>query len=186
MAADPDGQYLIDYKCDEAWRRTRNVFIETVSNARTGRRGWALTSEAEWLLYFLTPDRVLVLTFTAVRRHLPTWQARFRLRAAVNDGYDTLGLCVPVSVVETAEYTARLDYGDAANSATAGGAMTAQALVTSDRQITLLLAARQSLQRATVGPRPQENWGRRPRRRSVCAAAETQRGNDRPRPRAED
>jgi hypothetical protein len=116
VAADGDGEHTIDYKCDLAWARTRNCFIEHTSNAQTGRPGWALTSEADWLLYFLIPDRVLVLTFVMLRRHLLRWQQVYPTRRAKNEeGYDTLGLCVPVSIVEhVAEYTARLDQGDAA------------------------------------------------------------------------
>lgn len=116
VATDGAGSWTVDYKCDEAWSRTRNAFIEVVSNATTGRFGWALTSEAAFILYFLTPDRVLVLTMESIRRHLPRWRERYKTRPAHNtEGYDTLGVCVPVSVVEAvAEYTAHLDYGDAA------------------------------------------------------------------------
>jgi hypothetical protein len=88
--------------------------FETVSNSRTGRPGWMLTCTATWLLYFLTPVRVLVFEMAALRQALPRWHDHFPTRAAVNDGYDTVGLCVPIPVAEAAaESVSWLSRGDA-------------------------------------------------------------------------
>ena len=108
IAWDRDGEHRIDYKCDEQWHKYGNVFLETVSNAQTGRPGWAMTSEADWLLYFLTPSTVLVCRMARIRAMLPRWRcAGYPVRSAKNQGYETFGLCVPVPVVSAvAEYDA--------------------------------------------------------------------------------
>ena len=73
-----------------------------------------LTCTATWLLYFLTPVRVLVFEMAALRQALPRWHDHFPTRAAVNDGYDTVGLCVPIPVAEAAaESVSWLSRGDA-------------------------------------------------------------------------
>jgi hypothetical protein len=111
--ADGENTYTVDYKCDEKWKGTGNVFVEITSNQKTGRAGWALTSEADWLMYFLTPARVLALRFETLRRDLPAWQKRYPIRSARNEeGYITVGVCVPVRVVEViAEYAVDIDSG---------------------------------------------------------------------------
>jgi hypothetical protein len=116
VAIDDDGHPVsLDYKCDERCAQTGNVFIEIVSNATTGRPGWALTSEAIWLVYFVTPHSVLMFLLSHLRARLPAWRERFPERPARNEGYDTLGLCVPLRVALGAvEYVAHLDHGDGA------------------------------------------------------------------------
>ena len=114
VAIDEDGMPVgIDYKCDEQARRTGRIFIETVSNDVSGRKGWAWTSEAKWIFYLVTPDCVLAFLMSRLRKELPGWLRRFGERAAQNRGYRTLGVCVPLAVAqEAAEYVARLDLGD--------------------------------------------------------------------------
>lgn len=103
----------IDFKCDERWRTTGNVFVELESNHQTGRLGCVLTSDARWLLYFLTPDRVLVCLTTRLRDAIPAWKTQYPQRPARNQGYDTMGLLVPVAAVERcAESVSWLSRGD--------------------------------------------------------------------------
>lgn len=103
----------IEYKIDEQWSRTGNVFLETISNATTRRAGWLMTCQATWLLYFLTPSRVLVYFMPELRRVGERWATRYPIRPAHNDGYDTLGICVPVGIAESAaESVSALDHGD--------------------------------------------------------------------------
>lgn len=98
----PAGAVGLDYKCDERAQQSGNVFLEMVSNSVTGRLGWMRTSEAEWLVYYVVPDRVLLCRFARLRPLLAAWAARYPVRAAHNVAYDTLGLCVPVAVVAAA------------------------------------------------------------------------------------
>lgn len=114
VAVDDSGREAgIDYKCDTQAGRTNNVFIETVSNDQSGRPGWAETSEAEWIFYFVTPGLVLAFRTVRLREALRSWQRRYPTRGARNGRYTTMGVCVPIQVAKTvAEYTARLDEGD--------------------------------------------------------------------------
>lgn len=116
VAIDDGGRCVgLDYKCDCRCVETGNLFIETVSNAQTGRPGWALTSEAMWLVYFVVPDHVLMFLTSQLRAQLPNWAACCLERPAHNEGYDTLGLCVPFDLASrTAEYVADLRSGDGA------------------------------------------------------------------------
>ena len=113
VVADDGREVSVEYKVDEQWRKTRNAFIEVVSNAKTNRPGWALSCQSTWLLYFLTPERVLVCLMAKLRRQVPRWRQRFPTKPAHNDGYDTLGICVPLTFVEAvAESVSRLSHGD--------------------------------------------------------------------------
>jgi hypothetical protein len=114
VVIDDDGcDTTIDYKCDTRAAQTGNLFAETVSNARTGRLGWALTSRAEWLFYFVVPARVQVYRMARFRAAVAVWNGTYPLRAAENEGYATLGICVPLEVAAArAEYVAHLDADD--------------------------------------------------------------------------
>lgn len=103
----------VEYKFDERWRTTGNIFVETVSNDTTSRPGWAFTCTADWLLYFCTPSRVLMFDVPTLRLARDRWAQRYQVRAALNAGYRTLGICVPLRVAErAAECVLRLDHGD--------------------------------------------------------------------------
>jgi hypothetical protein len=113
VAVTPEGPVGIDYKCDERAARTGNLFFELVSNDVTGREGWVFSSRADWLAYFIVPDEVWMFLFRRVRSRLPAWWMRYPLRAALNDGYRTQGVCVPRSMARrTVEYVASLRQGD--------------------------------------------------------------------------
>lgn len=109
----PSGFRLkVEYKCDERALETRNAFIETISNSVTGRPGWAMTTEADWVLYFVVPKRVLGLRPARIRGELELWK-QYRKAKADNGTYQTIGLLVPLSVVLTAaDFVSELDRGD--------------------------------------------------------------------------
>lgn len=103
----------LEYKFDEKWARTGNAFFEIISNDRTRRPGWLESCQATWLLYFLTPHTVLVYLTKRLRRMSQPWRQAYPVRRARNQGYSTLGLCVPVAVAQqAAESRSRLDEGD--------------------------------------------------------------------------
>lgn len=103
----------LEYKFDEKWAHTGNGFFETVSNDRTGRPGWLVSCQAKWLLYFLTPHCVLVYLMTRLRMMSQPWWQTYPVRRAPNEGYGTLGLCVPIEVAAAAaESVSHLDQGD--------------------------------------------------------------------------
>lgn len=110
----PDGAGIrIEYKCDERAGLTGNLFIETVSNDRTGRPGWAHSCRSDFLLYLVVPSTVLVFRPSCIRAALDGWALRYPTRAADNGGYRTLGVYVPIhEAAERCEYVAHLDLGD--------------------------------------------------------------------------
>ncbi len=92
--------WSLDYKTDTRAAQTGNVFIETKTFPDREQSGWAYTSEAEWIFYYL-PDAfaVYAVSFTYLRaKVLPLWAARYPLRSAKNKTYTTYGLIVPVAI----------------------------------------------------------------------------------------
>lgn len=90
----------VEYKSDLTASKTGNAFVETVSVDMTGKPGWAYTSQADYLVYYLPKDGTLyVITFDVLRRRLPAWK-RFPSRQIPNRGYKTVGLLVPLAEFE--------------------------------------------------------------------------------------
>lgn len=94
-------RFTVEYKSDSAARHTHNAFVETVSVDTHGKSGWAYTSQADWLAYYIPGDElVYLIRFEQLRQRLPGWAARFPTRYALNDGYKTYGLLVPLEEFE--------------------------------------------------------------------------------------
>lgn len=91
----------VEYKADSVASRTGNAFIETVSVDTANKPGWALSSQADWLLYYLPlDDLVYCIKLETLRQHLPRWQRQYRQVTAYNDGYQTRGIAVPLHELE--------------------------------------------------------------------------------------
>jgi len=87
----------VEYKTDHTAARTGNAFIETISVDSEQKAGWAFTSQADLVLYYVPGrDQVYVLRTTAVRSRLPFWLQACEVRQVPNDGYHTHGLLVPL------------------------------------------------------------------------------------------
>lgn len=97
-----DGRtYRVEYKTDHAASQTGNAFVETVSVDTSNKPGWAFSSMANFLLYYIPgPETVYVVDFAKLRRRLPGWQRNYRLRKIPNWGYHTHGLLVPLDEFE--------------------------------------------------------------------------------------
>lgn len=97
-----DGRtWTVEYKADSLAGRTGNAFIETISVDTDGRPGWAYTSRATLLVYLVTePQTIYVISMARLRRQLPRWSAAYRTAQAINDGYSTHGLLVPLDELE--------------------------------------------------------------------------------------
>lgn len=94
-------RFAVEYKSDKAASRTGNAFVETTSVDTAGKAGWAFTSHADVLVYYLPDDELLyVLTMPKLRAVLPTWIAGYPKRPARNREYNTWGLCVPLCEFE--------------------------------------------------------------------------------------
>lgn len=94
-------RFAVEYKSDKTAGRTHNAFIETISVDPPGKPGWAFTSQAKYLLYFIPDDRLIyVIKFTKLRRRLERWQQEYQTKRIPNKGYDTVGLIVPLEEIE--------------------------------------------------------------------------------------
>jgi len=97
-----DGQsFTVEYKTDWTNARTHKVFVETVSVDTANKPGWAYTSQANKLLYYLPGEHlVYVLAMKTIRKALPLWSRKFPLRKIPNRGYCTYGLVMDQWVFE--------------------------------------------------------------------------------------
>lgn len=94
----PDGrEFTIEYKSDSRAAETGNAFIETLSVSTTGRLGWAYTSRAQVLVYYVPELSIAYLVnMVDVKRSLTGWRGACREASAQNEGYEARGLLVPL------------------------------------------------------------------------------------------
>jgi len=91
----------VEYKTDHTAARTGNAFVETVSVDITHTLGWAYTSQADYLAYYIPPDGlVYIIRFDVLRSQLPRWERRYPVRRIANEGYHTQGLLVALREFE--------------------------------------------------------------------------------------
>lgn len=89
--------YAIEYKEDRRAHQTGNAFVEILSVDTVGRLGWAYTSTAHYLLYYIAVDElVYVLKMTSIRETVEMWERQYRTVKVQNDGYCTHGVLVPL------------------------------------------------------------------------------------------
>lgn len=97
----------IAYKCDSRADTSRDAFIETksvVSGDYTITPGWALSTDADLVIYYLTRSRAFYLINPkTLRAMLPSWSKLFPSQRVPNHssaiGYETEGLLVPLFVL---------------------------------------------------------------------------------------
>jgi len=95
----PSGKVAtVEYKTDFKAAKTRNAFIETISVSSTNKPGWALTSEAQVLVYFIPEARDIHIFDMYLLKSMVEWTAAqgFRTGRASNNGYYTEGILVPL------------------------------------------------------------------------------------------
>ncbi len=92
--------YTIEYKTDWTAGRTGNAFIETVSVDTMNVPGWAYSSTAQWLVYWVPPhSQIYLIRFDTLRHQLDGWIEQHGPQKAIpNEGYYTLGVTVPLGV----------------------------------------------------------------------------------------
>jgi hypothetical protein len=94
-------QHRVEYKTDHTAGRTGNAFIETVSVDASGKMGWALTAQADMLIYYIPPShKILIIPFTALHWELPRWIRDYPPRQAANHTYATHGIIIPLAELE--------------------------------------------------------------------------------------
>lgn len=93
--------FSVEYKSDAKARKTHNAFVELTSVDKTDKAGWAHSSKATFLIYYVPGDELIyVVRFTTLRKSLPAWGLKYPLKPALNDGYRTWGLLVPLHEFE--------------------------------------------------------------------------------------
>lgn len=91
----------IEYKTDERAGQTHNAFVETVSVDTASKPGWAVTSQADYLAYYIPGDGlVYIIKFSKLRLALSRWEKIYQTRQIKNSGYHTHGLIVPLHEFE--------------------------------------------------------------------------------------
>lgn len=90
----------VEYKTDYRATQTGNAFVETVSVDTTGKRGWAYTSQADYLNYYLPGDLIYIIAFAALHREMPRWEQEYPTRPVQNNGNATYGILVPLCEFE--------------------------------------------------------------------------------------
>ncbi len=87
----------VEVKTDFTAGTTGNAFIETTSVDTSGKPGWAYSSRADFLLYYVPPNRVVyIMPMREIRKLLPVWLKRYERRKIRNSGYFTEGVLVPL------------------------------------------------------------------------------------------
>ena len=63
--------------------------------------GWAKSSQADYLVYYVPDDElVYVMKMKKMREHLNEWMSRYPERKIPNQGYNTIGVLVPLKEFE--------------------------------------------------------------------------------------
>lgn len=88
----------VEYKTDFLAHETGRVFVETISVDTEGKEGWATSSQADLLVYYVPGlRRIYVISLAALRDMLPTWNECYPTRPAQNVDYATHGVLVPLN-----------------------------------------------------------------------------------------
>lgn len=97
-------QILIDEKARRI-SDTGDIMLEYVSNDRTGSLGWVEKPLlADYIAYAFIPSGTayllpVVQLQAAWAKHKQEWLGRFKTKAAKNNGYNTLNLPVPITIL---------------------------------------------------------------------------------------
>lgn len=90
-------RFSIEYKADDRAATSGNVFIELVSVDNTQKAGWAKTSCAQVLVYYIPPKNKAYLIPMLVLKNLTIeWEKKYSRKIIPNNGYNTEGVIVPI------------------------------------------------------------------------------------------
>lgn len=93
--------FMVEYKTDRVAQHTNNAFVETVSVDKAAKPGWAYSSRAMFLIYYVPGLEVIyVLRLTKIRQQLARWKRQYPKRVIPNRDYNTEGLIVPLKEFE--------------------------------------------------------------------------------------
>jgi hypothetical protein len=102
IAHDSGNEWKVEYKADERASKSGNAFVETVSayvDDMNETLGWAHTSQADLLLYYLPQSKVVYVWDVGVlRSFLREWNNSYPKRFIQNEGYKAIGILIPLKV----------------------------------------------------------------------------------------
>jgi hypothetical protein len=81
----------VECKTDKEARNTGNIFFETVSNSEKQSPGWGWTSQADYWIYLIPDQEILVFHPGDLRALVWEYRASLRECPAFNRNYRTLG-----------------------------------------------------------------------------------------------
>ncbi len=91
----------VEYKTDYRAHETGHVFVETISVDTDDTAGWAYTSGADFLVYYIPAlKKIMVMPLETLRKLLPGWARAYPTRPAQNREYATHGILVPLAEFE--------------------------------------------------------------------------------------
>jgi hypothetical protein len=92
-------RYSVEYKTDHRGHKTGNVFIELEANSKNGKLGWAYTSTAQLLAYYLPqPGLIFITRMGVVKEMVEEWAGRYEIKHVANPTYSSKGVIVPVDI----------------------------------------------------------------------------------------
>lgn len=95
-------RYSVEYKADSRAAETGNVFIEVTSVDTMNEPGWALSSTAQILIYYIPPEgKVFIVRMLNIRDKIKKWSLDHGIKLAHNITYNTKGIPVPIDVFKT-------------------------------------------------------------------------------------
>jgi hypothetical protein len=91
--------WTVEYKSDEISHRTGNIFVEIVSVDTEHKPGWAYSSCAQLLAYYIVGEsKVCMALMTNIKIKAEEWKQKYRTVEVKNNGYNTVGILVPLEV----------------------------------------------------------------------------------------
>ena len=92
-----DGSIItVEYKLDIAARRTGNLFFETVSNDKAKIPGWGWSSQADYWIFLIPQQEILVFNPGKLRALVWALQKTLKEKSVANKGYNTIGYPTPL------------------------------------------------------------------------------------------
>ena len=96
-----DKHYAIEIKSDKKASKTGNAFFETISVDNKNIKGWAYTSQADYIFYYLPNDELIyIISPLWVKKNIKRLETVYPKRIIPNKGYNTVGVLVPLYILE--------------------------------------------------------------------------------------
>lgn len=93
--------FTVQYKADRRAASTGNAFVEIVSVDTANTPGWAITCTADYIVYYVVGlGPAYIIRPTVIKKQLSRWERQYAKRNIPNDGYNTIGLLVPLDEFE--------------------------------------------------------------------------------------